>query len=324
MTTGGTRGPGRKSIMQLFGGDDFDVKVFADGARGEAPMEAEPAFGSTREPVSLAVAASVLLVVGVVSHFGFGSPAATSALPSAVGVGILLSNARKVASSYLPLVLGLGYFGVRMVGGPDSVAAGLAIAAEALALSLVVTITDRLVEARQTDGGPPRPSSHPRVRTFDHRLRAEFQLEMLRSRRFERPLSLLVIQPVWGSSKNIGRSRGEDHPAEVDRQLSRGFKRRLGLLVLHHVRRLDKVGWDREEGRYIVICPETPSAGTQVLLSRIQASVSQHLGASVRGGVASSPEDGFELDQLLIQAELRTSEVFGSPPPANGNAVVNR
>jgi GGDEF domain-containing protein len=65
----------------------------------------------------------------------------------------------------------------------------------------------------------------------------------------------------------------------------------------------------REQGRFIVLSPETSAENSAMLVQRIQAAAVEHLGVNVKCGVASFPDSALTFDDLVHQAENRIQRV---------------
>ncbi len=148
----------------------------------------------------------------------------------------------------------------------------------------------------------------------------EIKTEMIRSRRHERPLSVMVVEPAPNAlDANLQRA-----VQEVQRAITRRYV--LGSLaraISDEARRTDLVIRRGEAGRFIVLCPETTLEGTTVLADRIRASVAERLGVPIAFGVATFPDEALTFDELLRKAEsdlmnpVKNPTLFyaGEPPP---------
>ncbi len=128
----------------------------------------------------------------------------------------------------------------------------------------------------------------------------EIKTEMIRSRRHERPLSVMVVEPAPNAlDANLQRA-----VQEVQRAITRRYV--LGSLaraISEEARRTDLLIRRDDAGRFIILCPETTLEGTVVLADRIRASVAERLGVPVAFGVATFPDEALSFDELLRKAE---------------------
>lgn len=116
--------------------------------------------------------------------------------------------------------------------------------------------------------------------------------EMTRARRYERPLTLLLIG-VDGWSALVA-ERGKRGAFDV---LST-----LAARARHLLRDVDAIGL-HGEGRLAVLLPETPLDGAVVVARRIEQAALGDIGLKTRIGVAVFPEDAGTVEALVREAE---------------------
>jgi GGDEF domain-containing protein len=141
-------------------------------------------------------------------------------------------------------------------------------------------------------------------RTLDLRTAGDrISTELTRSRRYSRPLSVLVVQM----------DKLEDQQAlEKDESLQRDIltrfaTARIGEIVNDRARETDLILRD-SDNRFILICPETGHSSSAILAQRISKSVAENIGAKVRWGVSSFPDEALTFDGLVEKAVERFSE----------------
>ncbi|MBM3695459.1 MAG: hypothetical protein FJW79_05955 [Actinobacteria bacterium] len=136
---------------------------------------------------------------------------------------------------------------------------------------------------------------------------------MARSRRHDRPLSVAVIEPDAAGLESAIDLAGE----EVQRALrTRWVRGRLARVIADHLRRSDLLFEDPATGRFVVLSPETPSEGAELLLGRIREAA-HFLNLEVRSASASFPEHAIAFEQLLARAEQRLAGITPEiPAPA--------
>jgi len=143
----------------------------------------------------------------------------------------------------------------------------------------------------------------------------DIQLEFTRSRRHQRPLSVIVVQTQPESIRAILHRAVE----EVQRKMmTRYVVTSLARVIGSQLRRMDLVLDQREQGRYIILSPETDAVNATVVVKRIQAAAIEELGVSVSCSVAAFPEDALTLEELVHRAELNlqgSAELAQSPAP---------
>ncbi len=145
----------------------------------------------------------------------------------------------------------------------------------------------------------PRVSRH--VRSLEEGGEA-IQLEIIRSRRHNRPLSVVVVEPEEESIQiTLHRIVHEVQQSMMVRYVITSLARVLSSVL----RRTDLMLEQQEQNRFILLCPETDAAGVQVVVDRIQAAAANQLGITVRCGTASFPEQQLTFEQLVEHAKAR-------------------
>lgn len=136
-----------------------------------------------------------------------------------------------------------------------------------------------------------------------HDIEAENQrikIELTRSRRYHRPLSVLIIQYDSEEDKTTREMlRTVQHDL-----LSRFTTARVGQIIDDRIRQTDLVLRDRK-GRFIVVCPETDFASATLLAKRISHLITERTSLNVRWGVAAFPEEALTFEDLLHKARER-------------------
>lgn len=125
----------------------------------------------------------------------------------------------------------------------------------------------------------------------------QIKKEFARSRRYDRPLSLVVIEP----------EPEESHTATEllrniqDDLLHRFRSARVGQVIDEYTRQTDLILKDHR-GRFVILCPETNDQIVALLAERLARSVKERTGLSIRHGVASFPDDALSFDDLVEKA----------------------
>ncbi len=147
-----------------------------------------------------------------------------------------------------------------------------------------------------------------------HDIDAESQrikVELTRSRRYHRPLSLLVIQTESEDEKVIREMlKGVQHDL-----LSRFSYARVGQIIDDRIRQTDLMMRDYQ-GRFVVLCPETDLSSASLLGKRISDAIVERTSLHVLWGAAAFPEEALTFDDLLQKARerlTRSSEILGEP-----------
>jgi len=145
--------------------------------------------------------------------------------------------------------------------------------------------------------------------TFPHRaieLEAaseKIKNEFARSRRFHRPLALIVVH-AFPKNEEVVREMLKSLQRDVLTRLSNS---RIGQAVGEAIRQTDLLIRDNV-GRYVVLCPETNMENVVFLAERISQLVEERTGLQVNCGVASFPDEALTFDDLLYLAQERSKK----------------
>ncbi|MGB8984407.1 MAG: diguanylate cyclase [Anaerolineales bacterium] len=126
------------------------------------------------------------------------------------------------------------------------------------------------------------------------------KIELTRSRRYHRPLSVVIVQP---ESEDAKTTREMLTSVQSD-LLSRFTSARIGQIIDDRIRQTDVVLRDHK-GRFVVLCPETDMASASLLGKRISTAVKERTGQQVLWGIAAFPEEALTFDDLLQKAHER-------------------
>jgi len=124
--------------------------------------------------------------------------------------------------------------------------------------------------------------------------------EMLRSRRFRRPLSVIVVKPEPESIK----ATLHDIVQEIQRSMmARYVFTSLAHVISSYIDRTNLVLEHSERNQFILLCPEIEAADTIGMVEHIRNIAAEKLGVSVACGVASFPDQALTFEELVNQAE---------------------
>jgi hypothetical protein len=126
------------------------------------------------------------------------------------------------------------------------------------------------------------------------------KIELTRSRRYHRPLSLVVIE---SESEDEKTTREMLKSIQHD-LLNRFTSARGGQIIDDRIRQTDLVLRDRR-GRFIILCPETDLENASLLAGRIAQAVKERTSLKVLWGAAAFPEEALTFDDLLQKARER-------------------
>ncbi len=170
-------------------------------------------------------------------------------------------------------------------------------------LAVQISYAESLMDALALGAFPNRVRD---IETESQRIK----VELTRSRRYHRPLSLMVIEVE---------SKTADQPSiklmeTIQHDLVHRFTiARVGQIIDDLIRQTDLVLRDHK-GRYVILCSETNSASAELLASRISRSIMDKASLQMFWGIASFPEEAITFDDLLQKAHDR---LYGGKSPEN-------
>jgi PleD family two-component response regulator len=126
------------------------------------------------------------------------------------------------------------------------------------------------------------------------------KIELTRSRRYHRPLSVAVIE-VESEAEKITREMLKSIQYDL---LSRFTTARVGQIIDDRIRQTDLVLRD-QKGRFIVLCPETDLPSAMLLAKRISQAIKERASLGVLWGVAAFPDEALTFEDLLQKARER-------------------
>ena len=141
----------------------------------------------------------------------------------------------------------------------------------------------------------------------------EIGVELMRSRRHHRPLSLLILAPTATSApkEELLATLKEIQKTMLNRYISAS----LAKIISKATRRIDLVLEQNEKhNRFIVVCPETTADGSEVVAERIVEAAQEQVGVSVYYGRATFPDEGLTFEDLFQKAESRLVANNGDSP----------
>src|SRR5215211_607579 len=129
------------------------------------------------------------------------------------------------------------------------------------------------------------------------------KIELTRSRRYHRPLSVVMIESESDAEK-ITREAFKNIQHDL---MSRFTSARVGQIIDDRIRQTDLVLRDYK-GRFIVLCPETDFANASLLGKRISQAIKERTSLRSLWGVAAFPEEALTFEDLLQKARERLVE----------------
>jgi GGDEF domain-containing protein len=146
--------------------------------------------------------------------------------------------------------------------------------------------------------------------TFPHRAidldaaSEQIKIEFGRSRRYHRPLSLLVVHAI-PKDDEVVREMLKSLQRDVLTRLSNA---RIGQSIGEAIRHTDLLIRDNI-GRFVVLCPETDLESAGFLAERIRLIVEERAGLHVNCGVASFPDEALTFEDLLHLSRDRSKQL---------------
>lgn len=128
------------------------------------------------------------------------------------------------------------------------------------------------------------------------------QTELARSRRYNRPLSLVIIEP---DAVAMG-AEFQPAPREIQQQLARRYvMAQIAEILDKEARNTDTIVKQDKPDRFIILCPETQTSNTNTLIRRVVEKTRAQVGVQVGFGVAAFPEEAMTFEELLQKAEQK-------------------
>lgn len=132
------------------------------------------------------------------------------------------------------------------------------------------------------------------------------QNEVYRCRRYNHPLTLMLVQPLADSRKVVlNRTIREVQNAMISRYMSISMAQAL----FGHIRRTDILVEQPDKGRFLVVSPETNAEGAEMVMAKVQ-DAAREVGAQVVVSQTNFPDDALTFEELLNQGELRLAELM--------------
>lgn len=136
----------------------------------------------------------------------------------------------------------------------------------------------------------------------------EIQLEMFRSRHNHHPLSVVLVELEPESLQTA-----LHHAVQEVQQamLSNYVINNIAHTLSKYLRRTDLILEHREQGRFLIMCPDTTAEDLKLLVEYIQAVAAEQLGTSIACGVATFPDEAITFEELVKQAESHLHHLNG-------------
>ncbi|MEW6716749.1 MAG: hypothetical protein AB1345_04500 [Chloroflexota bacterium] len=200
----------------------------------------------------------------------------------------------------LYLVVKLFVFTSRpLIGGVYTYLSIAEMALISLSVAIAYVVARQFTDAEDTIANITLDGVSNRVLRLDS-AKDEVSREFIRSRRYQRPLSILLLQ-LDDEAVNIS---VHNTAKEIMRDLMRRYTMTSLLRSIDaQLRRSDLVLEEPKKNRLILVLPETDATGSSMLANRIKEAISDHLGISISCGLASFPDQALTFEELIHRAE---------------------
>ncbi len=149
---------------------------------------------------------------------------------------------------------------------------------------------------------------------------SKIRREMTRSRYYHRALSVIVVKP---DQRTLNLSEPQ-LMKEIQKSVAgRRMAAKLSELLGEQLRVVDTVLEDRENGAFVILCPELDAKGTILLTEHIRHAVTDNLALNVQCGMASFPDEAVTFESLVSEAyrKLKSAAADSSAGAIDNSAV---
>ncbi|MFN8455465.1 MAG: hypothetical protein U0401_12495, partial [Anaerolineae bacterium] len=130
----------------------------------------------------------------------------------------------------------------------------------------------------------------------------DIEVEMFRSRNSHQPLSIMVVEPK-PESVQVALHRAVE---EVQQTMMYSYViNSMAQRLSKYLRRTDLILEQREQGRFVILCPDTNSRELKLITEYVETIADLELGVSVRCGAATFPDQALTFEELVHQAQNR-------------------
>lgn len=135
----------------------------------------------------------------------------------------------------------------------------------------------------------------------------ELAAELARARRYEHPLSTVVLSahPLRGGGLLSGNGRAPS--VETETKLPQMVALITAVALKEVVRCSDVVCYHAAENRFVLALPESDAEGARSAVDRIREHFRSRFQLGVQAGLAGFPADAYTLDELIATAAARIS-----------------
>jgi GGDEF domain-containing protein len=168
-------------------------------------------------------------------------------------------------------------------------------------LALQISHAESIMDALALSAFPNRAHD---INTESQRIK----IELTRSRRYHRPLSVVLVV-----SESEDQKVTREMLKSIQHDLMNRFtSARVGQIIDDRIRQTDLVLRDHR-GRFIILCPETDLPSAILLGKRISKAVKERTELRVLWGAAAFPDEALTFDDLLQKANERLALAVSVP-----------
>ncbi len=128
------------------------------------------------------------------------------------------------------------------------------------------------------------------------KVQERMRAEMGRARRHQRPISVAMIDLDPSTFEAALHQAVRDAQAAL---IERYVQVRLGLFLSKLIRGTDVIAQHAEDGRFLLLAPETPADQMTEMMRRLSREVEQQMGIRFRYGIADFPNAALTSEELL-------------------------
>jgi GGDEF domain-containing protein len=129
-----------------------------------------------------------------------------------------------------------------------------------------------------------------------NKVQERMRAEMGRARRHQRPISVAMLDLDPSTFEAALHQAVRDAQAAL---IERYVKVRLGLFLSKQIRETDVIAQQVEDGRFLLLAPETPADQMTAMLKRLSREVENQMGIRFRYGIADFPDGALTSEELL-------------------------
>jgi hypothetical protein len=144
-------------------------------------------------------------------------------------------------------------------------------------------------------------SNNRRIRQLEEATE-EIQAEMFRSRHYHHPLSVIMVEPEAESVQNTLHRAVQ----EVQKSMMNSYiVNTMAQTLSQYLRQTDLILEQREQGRFLILCPDTNSQDLDLLVEYVKTVATEQLGTAVTCGMSTFPDQAITFEELVNQAETK-------------------